>query len=78
MDGLPPAVRLLGIGWYFATCIVVGIVGGLLLDKALDIKPALTIVGLALGFLAAFYGGYRMLVDTLGSLGGGPKKGTER
>lgn len=74
-EGFPPAVRLIGIGWYFAACIVVGVVGGLALDNALDLKPALTLVGLALGMFFAFWGGYRMLVDTLGGLGGSSKEG---
>jgi F0F1-type ATP synthase assembly protein I len=67
MDRLPPTARLIGIGWYFAVCIVVGVVGGVLLDKAADTAPLLTLVGILLGLLAAFYGGYRMLMDVLQS-----------
>ncbi len=65
MDRLPPAARLIGIGWYFATCIVIGIVGGVLLDRIADTHPLLTVSGMALGMLAAFYGGYRMIMDVL-------------
>lgn len=67
MNRLPTTVRLIGIGWYFAVCIVFGVVGGNLLDRAADTTPALTLVGLLLGLLAAFYGGYRMLMDVLGT-----------
>ena len=40
---LPPAARLIGIGWYFAICIVLGIGGGVALDKWLDTTPWLTL-----------------------------------
>ena len=65
MDRLPPAARLIGIGWYFAVCIVVGVVGGVLLDRVADTAPLLTLLGLVLGLVTAFYGGYRMLMDVL-------------
>jgi hypothetical protein len=63
---LPPVVRLLGIGWYFAHCIVAGIIGGVLLDELLGWKPALTLLGLFLGLAAAFFGGYFLLLEELG------------
>jgi len=66
MQQLPPAARLIGIGWYFAVCIVAGVVGGVFLDRLADTTPLLTLLGLALGLLTAFYGGYRMLMDVLG------------
>ena len=65
MDRLPPAARLIGIGWYFATCIVIGLVGGVLLDGIADTRPLLTVSGRALGMFIAFYGGYRMIMDVL-------------
>jgi F0F1-type ATP synthase assembly protein I len=69
MDRLPPTIRLIGIGWYVAICIVGGVVGGLLLDRAIDLAPVFTLVGLLVGLGAAFYGGYRMLMETLGGIG---------
>ena len=66
MRRLPPALRLIGIGWYFAICIVLGLVGGVLLDHVANTKPLFTLVGLAGGLGTAFYGGYRMLQDVLG------------
>jgi hypothetical protein len=63
---LPPVVRLLGIGWYFAICIVGGIVGGVLLDRLLNWEPVLTLIGLFLGLAMAFFGGYFMLLEELG------------
>ena len=65
MARLPPAARLIGIGWFFATCIVIGVVGGVLLDRIADTRPLLTLSGMALGMLTAFYGGYRMIMDVL-------------
>jgi len=66
VNRLPPAAQLIGIGWYFAVCIVGGIVGGVFLDKAIDSTPIFTLLGLALGLFFAFYGGYRLLMDALG------------
>lgn len=66
MDRLPPTVRLVGIGWYVAVCIVLGVVGGLLLDRATDLAPLFTLLGLLLGLVAAFYGAYRMLMEAVG------------
>jgi len=65
MGRLSPAVRLVGIGWYFALCIALGIGGGVWLDSRLGISPLFTLLGLAVGLLAAFYGGYRMLMEAL-------------
>ena len=68
MQRLTPAIRLLGLGSYVALCIVGGTVGGYFLDGALDTGRILPLGGLALGLVAAFYGGYRMLVETLDEL----------
>jgi len=65
---LTPAVQLLGLGSYVATCIAGGTVGGFFLDKALDTGKLLTVAGLALGLIAALYGGYRMLMDTIADI----------
>jgi hypothetical protein len=62
---LTPAIQLLGLGSYLATCIAGGTVGGYFLDQALDTGRIFTLSGLALGLVAAFYGGYRMLMDTI-------------
>jgi F0F1-type ATP synthase assembly protein I len=65
MGRLSPALRLVGIGWYFAFCIALGIGGGVWLDNRFDLSPLFTLLGLVVGLLAAFYGGYRMLVEAL-------------
>ena len=65
MGGLPPALRLVGIGWYVALCIALGAGGGVWLDRRFDLTPVLTLVGLFLGLGLAFYGGYLMLLDVI-------------
>ena len=68
MQRLTPAVQLLGLGSYVAVCIAGGTIGGYFLDGALGTGKLLTLGGLALGMVAAFYGGYRMLMDTLADI----------
>jgi type IV secretory pathway TrbL component len=68
MQRLSPAVELLGLGSYVATCIAGGIIGGHFLDGALGTGNALTLGGLALGLVAAFWGGYRMLTKTIANI----------
>lgn|GEM_PF-956818 len=62
---LPKALRLLGIGWYIAFCIVAGIVIGVFVDEALDKKPLFTMLGLFAGLLATFAGVYALVRDAL-------------
>jgi hypothetical protein len=66
MGRLPPVVRLLGIGWYFALCIIIGIVGGVLVDRQVEKDHIFTLVGLFLGLVLAFFGGYILLIEELG------------
>ena len=76
MKNWPPAIALLGVGWYVATCIVLGVLAGLWLDDQAGISPAFTLLGLGLGLAAAGWGGYRMLLDVLERpLRGGAKRG---
>ena len=65
---LTPAVQLLGLGSYVAVCIAGGAIGGYFLDGALGTGKVLTLGGLALGLVAAFYGGYRMLMNTIADI----------
>lgn len=68
MYRLTPAVRLLGLGSYVAVCIAGGTVAGYYLDGLLGTGKILTLGGLALGLVAAFYGGYRMLMETIADI----------
>ena len=59
------ALRLLGLGWYVATCVVAGVVAGIFLDGYFGTKPILTLLGVLLGTVAAFYGLYKMVSPLL-------------
>ena len=77
MEGFPPAVQLIGIGWYVAFAIILGVVGGVFLDKWLDSKPAFTLAGLLVGLVLAFWGGWVQLkevLETISSQGRGDKQ----
>ena len=64
-SGLGLAMRLLGLGWYVALCIVLGVAGGLWLDEKLNARPLFTFLGLALGLAVAFYGAYKLVQPLL-------------
>ena len=55
------ALRLLGLGWYVATRLVVGVLVGVYLDQRLETKPFFTLLGVLLGTFAGFYGLYKMV-----------------
>lgn len=55
-------LRLLGIGWFVALCLLGGVLGGLWLDDRLETSPLLTMIGLAGGLVIAGIGTYRMLM----------------
>ncbi len=60
------ALRLTGLGWYIALCIVGGILGGVGLDKLLGTPlPIFTLVGIVLGSVVAFWGVYKMILPVL-------------
>ena len=68
MKGAPwwaTALKLTGLGWYVAACIVIGVAGGVFLDKTLGTLPLLTIGGTVLGSVAAFWGVYKMVLPIL-------------
>jgi F0F1-type ATP synthase assembly protein I len=59
------AMRLLGMGWYVVTALVLGVWGGSWLDGRLGTSPWLTLGGLALGTSASLWGLYRMVQPLL-------------
>ncbi len=61
------ALRLTGVGFFISGSILLGVVGGLWLDKELNTGPILVIAGLFLGIGIAIYGVYRMLVPLMGN-----------
>ena len=58
-------LRLTGIGWYVATCIVLGVVGWLFLDKLVGTTPLFILLGTVLGSVVAFWGLYKMVQPIL-------------
>ena len=62
------ALRLSGLGFYIAVCIVGGIILGVWLDNILETRVVFLLLGLILGSVAAFYGTYRMVVPLFGDI----------
>ena len=61
MDRWAAALRLTGIGFYIAACILIGVFAGLWLDDKLNTGPLFIILGLLLGLGLAIIGVYRMI-----------------
>ncbi len=59
------ALRLTGLGWYIACCVVAGIVLGIVLDRLTGLSPLFAIVGVILGSILAFWGVYKMILPVL-------------
>ena len=59
------ALRLTGLGWYVAFCILLGVVGGIWLDRVAGTRALFTLIGTVLGSVAAFWGVYKMILPVL-------------
>lgn len=59
------ALRLTGLGWYIAFCVVAGIGLGILADKLTGLSPLFAMVGVVLGSILAFWGVYKMILPVL-------------
>ncbi|MBI4299373.1 MAG: AtpZ/AtpI family protein [Chloroflexi bacterium] len=62
---LGAVLRLVGIGWYVAFCIVAGVLGGVWLDGRFHTKLLFTFLGLGGGLVLAFVGLYKMLAEVV-------------
>jgi len=71
-------LRLTGLGWYIAICIVIGVVGGLGLDKLTGTVPLFTLLGTVLGSIVAFWGLYKMVQPLLNRMKSGESTGDKR
>jgi uncharacterized protein YacL len=61
-------LRLIGIGWYIAACILLGTLGGRWVGQKVggnSNEVIFTVLGLILGLIVAFLGVYRMVKSTL-------------
>ena len=59
------ALRVAGLGWYVALCIIFGVAGGLWLDSKVDTSPLFMLLGTILGVVVAFFGIYKMVLPLL-------------
>jgi hypothetical protein len=57
-----PTASLLGAGWFFATCLILGVLIGQWADEKTGLEPTCTLIGILLGLAVAAVGGYRMLL----------------
>lgn len=55
------ALRLTGVGFFIAACILLGTLAGIWLDGKLDTRPLFILLGLFLGLVLAVYGVYQMI-----------------
>jgi F0F1-type ATP synthase assembly protein I len=80
MSGWAIALRFAGLGWYVAACIVLGLVGGLGLDRLVGTTPLFTLLGTLLGSVLAFWGLYKLVQPILygGNRGNMSGKGRKR
>ena len=69
MTRLAPTIRLMGLGFYIAACIVGGVVGGVQLDRLLDTGRLFAILGLLVGLTVALGGAYLLLMEVLNKRG---------
>jgi ACR3 family arsenite efflux pump ArsB len=67
-----PTAALLGVGWYFATCIILGIVLGRWADSASGLEPTFTLVGIVAGLAVALIGGIRMVMPVMRKMNADP------
>ena len=63
-----PAMRLIGIGWFIAICIVLGVVGGIQLDKLFDTDRLFTVIGIFVGLFFGLWGGWLQLREVLAAI----------
>jgi len=66
-----PTAYLLGVGWFFATCIVLGVLLGHWADSATGLEPVFTLAGMVVGLAVALLGGIRMLLPFMNRFGNG-------
>ena len=64
-SGWVTGAQFIGLGWFIATAILAGTLGGLFLDRWIGTEPIFLLLGLALGIFLAFYGTYRMVIRYL-------------
>lgn len=59
--------KLLGIGWFFAICIIGSGVFGYFLDKTFNMLPVLTLIFLMFGIFIGIFGTMKLITKILSS-----------
>lgn len=67
MDRRLVALRLVGVGFFIGGSILLGVLGGLWLDRKLNTEPILVFAGLFWGLAVAGFGVYQMLLPLFSS-----------
>ncbi len=57
------ALKFMNVGFYLAVPILLGLFGGIWVDKMLKTKPIFTLIFISLGVIAAFYNLYKLIKD---------------
>ena len=65
MSGWRLAMQMVGLGWYVAVCIVLGVLAGLWLDRKFETSPVFLLAGTLLGVVTAFFGMYKLMAPFL-------------
>ena len=65
MSGWRLAMQMVGLGWYVAVCIVLGVLAGLWLDNKFETSPIFLLAGTLLGVVTAFFGMYKLMAPFL-------------
>jgi putative Ca2+/H+ antiporter (TMEM165/GDT1 family) len=65
MEKWGPAVRLIGIGFYIALCLVVGVMGGNWLDHKFRTQPIFLLGSIVVALVLIFWGVYQMLLPII-------------
>ena len=58
-------MQMVGMGWYVAVCIVLGVLAGLWLDRKFETSPVFLLAGTLLGVVTAFFGMYKLMAPFL-------------
>lgn len=69
-----PAAYLLGIGWYIAVCILLGVFVGRWVDDVTGLKPTFILIGILFGLMLAAYGAARMVQRFIRGIGTGDSR----
>jgi hypothetical protein len=70
-------MRLVGMGWTIAILILLGVFGGIQLDKLLDTGKLFTVIGLFVGLFFGLWGGWLQLREVLDAINRGQTGGKQ-